>query len=135
MDARELRIGNLVNIGYDCKVVRIEEYGATLNTYNGVKEFIHFHQTDIRPIPLTEERLLKIGFSLSYKSEYKRKFDLDINTEFGYDFDLNGNVNGMQGFRHYGRYYTCEYLHQLQNLYFALTGLELTLPSPQQQQD
>lgn len=125
MKANELRIGNYVNIGYDCKVVRIDEFGATLNTYNGVKDMIYFHQTNIRPIPLTEEWLVNFGFGLD--------------TSFGYKlFDLNQLYLSMtkdkQGWcctldpEEMASYIReIKHVHQLQNLYYALTGEELTI--------
>jgi len=74
---------------------------------------------------LTEEWLLKLGFELAYESDYRRKFDM-LDSRFGYDFDLNGDTNGMQGFRYIGNYLGhIKHVHQLQNLYFALTGKEL----------
>lgn len=68
---------------------------------------------DISPIPLTEEILLKCGLEYQRPDFIKGSFAIR-------DFD-GGYIylNGLDG----GLIY--EYLHQLQNLYFALTGEEL----------
>lgn len=69
---------------------------------------------DLQPIPLTEEWLLKFGFELKnwgIKVWYLKGFEIDQH------FYLKGIDWGVR----------FKYVHQLQNLYFALTGKELTL--------
>ena len=75
------------------------------------------------PIPLTEEWLLKFGFVPEKMEDgflsYRLKF-VDISMpyfEFTYDY-------GTESFE-------VKYVHQLQNLFFALTGTELTLNTKQ----
>jgi hypothetical protein len=120
MKASELRIGNYV---YDTlgKVNRIDLEAITYI----VKE----PRNQVKPIPLTEEWLLKLGFKqcgyemLSWKHEtLLPSFDLDgINwadfDEPDYQF-LNYKVAD--------EILRIDYVHQLQNLYFTLTGEELT---------
>lgn len=115
--AQDLRIGNWVNIGYDCKIVRIYEFGATLNTHLGVKKLLHFHEKYIRPIPLTEEILLKCG-AVKAVDEW---FIIDKCFQF---FDNGFCYSAGLG---YQLSQPIENLHQLQNLYFALTGQELNV--------
>jgi hypothetical protein len=74
---------------------------------------------DFKGVPLTEEWLLKFGFD---------KWFLD------YGFNLRGiicdifyNVNTRELRINGDIKIPIEYVHQLQNLYFALTGEELTL--------
>lgn len=133
ISAQELRIGNYINgsIGDDSELVLCYVTG-----YDPRDEFIfvsndnniHYAEfVDFQPIPLTEEWLLKFGFIISYESEFRKKLDFKENTQFGYDFNKTGKKNGMHGFRYYGRYHKCEFVHQIQNLYFALTGEELTI--------
>jgi hypothetical protein len=138
MKARELRIGNLINgiyHAYDdginddiqnetiCKVVTLDASGnGDYPIYVYSDEDIE-HFSDFEPIPLTEEWLIKFGFS----REAKIGGD---GIEFRvYHFDvLTFNTNHLW-------WYKCqpmndtplEYVHQLQNFYFALTGKELTL--------
>ena len=78
-------------------------------------------------IPLTEELLTKIGTitavdSTTYagdKGEYSTKLIVDLE-EFNVFEDLNAFCNKLN-------WQPIKYLHQLQNLYFALTGEELVI--------
>ena len=108
--ANELRIGNVVNI---IGIVPIQiDAQRILSFANGDDTY--------KPVPITEDWLLKFGFELrgiyyhfpnSYfkLEQYKNKnaYWLRSGTE---DLDCT-RIN---------------YVHQLQNLYFALTGKELT---------
>jgi len=117
MKASELRIGNLVMDGKD-----IEQVNARMI------DMLVKIEADFDPIPLTEEWLLKLGFKqcgyemLSWKHEtLLPSFNLDgINwadfDEPDYQF-LNYKVAD--------EILRIDYVHQLQNLYFALTGEEL----------
>lgn len=65
-----------------------------------------------KPIPLTEEWLLKFGFIKRYKDCYEFG-KLILNDKFVMmDIDIHLELR---------------YVHQLQNLYFTLTGEELTI--------
>lgn len=129
MKANELRIGNIIlREGFEIEVTgwNISEAESS--------------NTDLQPIPLTEEWLLKFGFkelkrfthdfeeviygksiiagqdnhsemlaiSMPFKLAFIGEYLIDE------DYVLNININ---------------YVHQLQNLYFALTDEELTLKS------
>ena len=69
------------------------------------------------PIPLTEEWLIKLGF--------KKNITTDLYPTFSYDI-LNVN-DGIVYVLNYGFVNHIKYVHQLQNLYFVLTGEELKL--------
>ena len=107
MKPNELRIGNWIQFRYTETPVRI-----TLGDF--VREYNDEHLEDYEPIPLTEEWLLKFGFEYS---------------------DLNGDSGlwKIPPFQIYGKYnqfiydyrLDVNYVHQLQNLYFALTYEEL----------
>jgi hypothetical protein len=77
---------------------------------------------DFDPIPLTEEILLKCGFIKStlvegcYFHNQKERLYISIANQHAIHF---GNINGVL--------VMIDYLHQLQNLYFALTGEELNI--------
>ena len=133
MTAVELRIGNLVDLGnriakvieinhLACVVVDLEETQDTIEDYDRTK-----------PIPLTEEWLLKFGFELEH--EFTNAYKL-YTTKHPYDCSnitysinekmlrfSNGENKGSTLIPH------IKYVHQLQNLYFALTGEELTFKS------
>jgi hypothetical protein len=133
MEAKELRIGNLIsaNYVYEGQVKTFERFNDTLNVVffsdgkpNGIGEYLY----DVKPIPLTEEWLLKFGFEWD---------DVETKTNGGTEKMLLKDILLMK--RHqdtlwvacpYGYLISPHrtlYVHQLQNLYFALTGEELTI--------
>jgi len=71
---------------------------------------------EVKPIPLTEEWLERFGFEYS-----------DLNGDSGLwkipPFQIYGKYNQFL----YDYRLDVNYVHQLQNLYFALTGEELTI--------
>jgi hypothetical protein len=112
MISTEVRIGNLVE--FENRIFEIDVIAnefPTLNTSEfgiGVVDW-----NNIKPIPLTEEWLVKFEWQLIGKITYF------INSYFS--IDKFGHV-------YYSNDYTglnIDYVHQLQNLYFALTGTEL----------
>ena len=140
MKANELRVGNLVSYHENISVV----HGITDPDYgNGIH--IHYEHTCIgcdekliEPIPLTEEWLFKFGFEkkpdMRYYSRNSQvnswlliKDDLVIQMYKNYngviDFRFNYPSADPSNFKSMG----IRFVHQLQNLYFALTGEELTI--------
>ena len=119
MKASELRIGNYV---YDTlgKVNRIDLEAITYI----VKE----PHNQVKPIPLTEEWFFKFGFALC-----KKQVSLNIGNEL-FDYAMKNEFiiwkDSRKGWTLDGRVsretYYIQYVHQLQNLYFALTGEELS---------
>jgi hypothetical protein len=116
MKANELRIGNTINYVTlnNVKLVTVDaslimelepDSGAGSNRL-------------YKPIPLTEEWLLKFGFEKVsgwdyYKGWIKDYVELECDC---YGFDYVNNIDKE-----------VKHVHQLQNLYFALTGKELEL--------
>jgi hypothetical protein len=122
MRANELRIGNWVNDDGDIEQVNKD----------------HFYEDDyvdnlkgVEPIPLTEEWLVKFGF------------DNHLKKRIG-DTDLYLQVDSKDSLTEHGVYLSTDigdglttdpktyidgyfFIHQLQNLYHALTGEELTI--------
>ena len=121
MKANELRVDNLIKFGelqHECKPCDI------LNLYQS--EIAGREIGEYKPIPLTEEWLLKFGFYyLDDDNEYLAhpvliealKLNSD-SSDFFKTCTLRIHKNLTIG---------VQYVHQLQNLYFALTGEELTL--------
>jgi len=115
MEKTELRIGNLISYkgekeGY---VSSIGNNGfETCRTYNDMP-FGSDEYDDYEGIPLTEEKLVKFGF---IKDSIYLFYSLG-NFIIRHDFILCDI-----GIRVY-----IQYVHQLQNLYFALTGEELKI--------
>jgi hypothetical protein len=81
---------------------------------------------DFNPIPLTEEILLKVGYKF-YNGKTKGDLCMDFGGKLDIDF-INGKIQVKSHYEEYSMYrpiFGIKYLHQLQNLYFVLTGEEL----------
>lgn len=83
-----------------------------------------------RPIPLTEEILLKCGFFLNHVDQLSIMLNsmdkhLELNAEIQGNYFFS--INQIEEFGHPSNITLnyIKYLHQLQNLYFVLTGEEL----------
>ena len=129
MDPKEVRIGNLVNYndgeyGFDDYVVIIEPH--EIHTYRTIAERIK--NAEFHPIPITPEWLERLGFEkrISPKghenwvmySQHHFAFVLREITPFiGFTYHSYGTDHSLQ----------IDHVHQLQNLYHALTGQELTV--------
>lgn len=116
MKANELRIGNYFI--YDNRVnevlsiyINFGKYRITFKNENKSKLV-----ENCNPIPLTEEWLLRFGFEKVIDGYEFNNYHIDIEKirpYFGYSW---------QDYRT-----PIDYVHQLQNLYFALTGEELNI--------
>jgi hypothetical protein len=112
MQSKELRIGNLVkHLDYNLKVLKI---GFTkIWTEDGLKPY-----DEIQPVELTEEILLiNCRFKKSpHDIRFKTLNSIRLKTtEKGFKFNYGESIIYIK------------YVHQLQNLYFALTGEELII--------
>lgn len=136
MKANELRIGNLIQ-----KNGKI--HYTNIFTLRDIKN-LSIDDTDIfEPILITEDWLLKFGFE-----KVKNKDKEDLREYIGYTaqkakyaiFDTDIFITKVDKRGLLWRSIECDfmvlfyhksipikYLHQLQNLYFALTGQELTI--------
>lgn len=122
MEANELRLNNWVN--HCNKEVQI--------TIHDLFDIAVFEDDVFTPIPLTEEWLFKLGFEKIEEYQFEISVSINcrislinVNLESGIDVDIyTCNVN-----KEYGCWLNTKnkYVHQLQNLYFALTGEELVL--------
>lgn len=139
MKASELRIGNYlfgIDDGY-------RETAMEVNCINGDQTYRLKHGNDsvgcyseIRPIPLTEEWLEKLGFKKNHPEisecfwnwwNKEKDFSVDVEyvlTDNGIEklyYAVLQNINGYRPYKH------IIYVHQLQNIIYALTGEELTI--------
>lgn len=121
MEANELRIGNWVS--YSDNAVKIAA-GFFVNSSQMNIE------TDCEPIPLTPEILEKAGFEKNDRIQQNFSYILQLKSRMTLVYYKGDSSclsieqdNKMIDFAS-GR---CKYLHQLQNLYFALTGEELEI--------
>ena len=144
MKANELRKGNFIIYSPEPNLIKMvsgikTERDINKKEYERVY-FIDINMNDcrgktinwIKPIPLTEEWLLKFGFG-KYNDcfDYAIYINGDICTfrimicDNGWWFIIDKPVgDGMRIGINLGTY---KYIHQLQNLYFVLTGKELEI--------
>lgn len=157
MRINELMIGNFVTInngvyhpkmkGIPCAVTSIEdkgdEYSISLiqidrkpNTfYESYSQFSKY----VEPIPITEEWLLKFGFNYEKTSQYGTieikghyVFSLAIFQAIAYFYKeklyLGVYTRSIHSdYKEINLGYEIAFVHQLQNLFFALTGEELAI--------
>lgn len=113
MKAAELRIGNWIQSSSN------KEYQINLSWYECCKDSTEGRdiQLDTFPIPLTEEWLIKFGFELNSNNNWSH-------WNFGLNFYKDGDFFESDQLP---IFIYLQYVHQLQNLYFAITGEELTI--------
>ena len=115
MEAKELRIGNWVNFKPDNGnfiVSGLDCYNTYSKTINGLCE------NDCDPIPLSEKWLLKFGGNCTIMKGYPIYFLNPFNIEF-YELEFLFQIGN--------RLVKIKHVHELQNLYYALTKQELTI--------
>ena len=127
----ELRIGNyLQGDPLDIPKIQIFHNGITKITGFGISAIESGSITSLNPIPLTPEILEKCGFVCENANEDDRYYHLRLKNEKYCDLSLViGDKNGICEVTlfPYEDYFRYQYLHQIQNLYFALTGEELII--------
>ncbi len=116
MKASELRIGNYYNQFGNAEKVS----WSTLKTL----EESTTEQLWCKPIPLTEEWLLKFGFEKKLNCSNMIYYILAGKCLL--EYNLTHNIADIVKKVHLDLFIEIEYVHQLQNLYFALTNEELT---------
>ena len=124
MKANELRIGNYIEFDSSVRTLVKEDEQGFIEVRSigesGVNEWSDYGASGCvsnpKPIPLTEEWLIKFGFEKQNAMFYefnKHQIRL-IGDEVPYWIDSSYITN-------------IKHVHQLQNLYFALTGEELKI--------
>jgi hypothetical protein len=140
IELNKLRLGNFVfdDENKIMKVARIETSEYT--KWNSGENFSiiienlidknNYYISEINAIPITEEWLLKLGFNKVYKKGY---IGIDVNHS---DFVLTepkiiGDWQDFYVFQftagNVPKFKALKYVHELQNLYFALTDEELKI--------
>jgi len=110
MKAQELRIGNLVQ--FYSKKRGAWKLDKVHSDYFKPKEL-----SNVKPIPLTEEWLERLGFNDGSDLQITENIYLIAMSDNSVRLAESGNFIGVN----------IQYVHQLQNLYFALTQKELTI--------
>jgi hypothetical protein len=140
IELKSLRLGNLVfdDENKIMKVARIETKQYT--EWNNGDEFSiviedilkqnSYYQSLINGIPITEEWLLKLGFNKQYQKGF---IGIDVHNS---DFVLTapkvmGEWQEGYAYQYYAgnvpKFRELKYIHQLQNLFYSITEVELTL--------
>ena len=132
MEAKELRIGNYVDFCGISKILELHSEKKQFdNVYLECEESFEWGEYErLRPIPLTEEILLKCGFKLFSSGSYCKNLITDSCAYLAFDLKFNNGfcwLNIQYGKVENTTKISCSYIHQLQNLYFALTNEELTV--------
>lgn len=130
----ELRKGSLLLLGENdpqitCRVETIGPLGACCRIL-GIEEGAVIMYDNLFPIPLTPELLERCGFiygededDLRYYEHPESVIDFQADVDFGDGKNTFSQVNPILK-------YKLEFLHQLQNLFFALEGYELEIKQP-----
>jgi hypothetical protein len=117
MKANELRIGSWYD--YNGKPKQV--------TPNTIEEVWIAEKTWCKPIPITEEWLLKFGFEK--KEGCINNIYFILAGKILIQYDLVYNIVDFVKRVNFNVFISIKYVHQLQNLYFALTGEELIIKS------
>lgn len=120
MKANELRIGNYHLYHIVDKCADPQEWDEICQI--DAEDLVYLAKNkghNYKPIPITEEWLLKFGFHKINESYIKNAFLFtNCNSIYKFLYKLSIIENELK------------YVHQLQNLYFALTGEELIIEKP-----
>jgi len=134
MKPQELRIGNWVGTPDGIfQVAVIFDTGIKVDIgYGAVQQYsdssIRPDFSNVKPIPITEEWLKKFGFEYIEDTEYYWKQNPLENWGYRLVEFPRGTWVISQGFMNkFNELAHINYVHQLQNLYFALTGEELEI--------
>jgi len=123
MTAKELRIGNLILFTENNEPSIVAEIDAKGVKVDVGKELVWIELEAFSPIPLTSDWIKMFGFQdgkIQISNSPKRWLSWSYAKEFcieNSDWDELHEIKNV------------EYVHQLQNLYFALTGSELPHPT------
>lgn len=119
MKAEELRIGNWVMTDTGSTYqIELSDFYDWYNDHNS-----HEYGNYVLPISLTEEWLLKFVFEKRDNRYYKDRYMIEqgLSQFFDNGMSFRITINNAQSVHAN----SIKYVHQLQNLYYALTGEEL----------
>ena len=115
MKVNELRIGNLLKRLDDTIITITSEDIRIIDNWESSVDLLP------KPISLTAEWLTKFGFD--GRNDFVWKYNIGIQIKEGKYYFAFKDLGGVL----FHSLVECKYVHQLQNLYFALTGEELTI--------
>lgn len=122
--ANELRIGNLVYFKFDNELTIHNIVGKDIQVMHKCERDYNEESECYYPIPLTEDWLVKFGFNQNYGVADSEQY-MVYQPIWIYEHE---RVYYSESYDDYFTFIkTIQYVHQLQNLYFAITGEELTI--------
>lgn len=141
MNVNELRIGNFVsdNTKLQCVVIGLNPFSHSvrcdeaegcdilIDVYRkdgGVDKGYECDSNHCLPIPITEEWLIKLGFEKSDYPNFTRKVSaltMTCRIQIGINYSEFGGIYFGDKF---------QYVHQLQNFIFAVSGQEICATQP-----
>lgn len=121
LDSHEIRLGNTYKIElgdgtYKSDLINLADLENLLDD-----DLDDFYQA----MEISEEWLIRFGFKPVFDMSYSFPEPYD-NLELAYYGSINGCKKGWVITKLFGLSNGIKYVHQLENLYFALTGEELT---------
>ena len=132
MKVKELKIGNYLFFEKEIQQVSSIHSDETIRLKANADENCHgcysVTQTNIKPIPITEEWLIKFGYVKFKSNEIYNEWGLIIDGILKYKIIETVNYlknNSKFTIPNSDKPIMIQYIHQLQNLYFVLTGEEL----------
>src|SRR5687768_7310925 len=120
MKIEELRIGNIIKT----KGANLEYWQITVEDFGIMCDKV-MHDSDMSkyiPVDITKEWLIRFGF---YHTEINNSYQLDSDLGFSIWGRLDSGFNIFVSSDDIGK--DIKFVHELQNLFFALTKEELTL--------
>lgn len=126
MDPKELMIGNYV--GYNSHKSYYINKIKTINTNSVTFENgIVIKYKNLIPVPLTEQWLIDFGFEKK-RIDYKLTHSYHYQNEFCWIYLIRGGfeIELITGNERFNMMKVYNYVHQLQNIIFTLTGKQLT---------
>ena len=128
MKASELRLGNLVlcntSIGFVDAIASVCNLSSDeiVCYHKPTKQFIFCKDALFEPIPLTEELLFKFGFEYSHRIGSRNFYNIGT-----FYIEICGDRCAVYYANKGELICFINSVHQLQNLFFALTGEELKI--------
>ena len=125
---KELRLDNYICINNNLHPCRVKEITMSSVVVESIKEnYSEPTINSMNPIPLTEEWLIKFGFKKKENSLFTKKLEYIYNSlKYCEDYKIwiyyNDNNDAACN-----SIADLNFVHELQNLYFALTNEELTM--------
>ena len=134
MEITDLRLGNLVNRKYWNPEPNNEKYCYEVGVVTWIsqsninvspiisREKFRISKNDIIPVPLTEYWVRKFGFTKTKKNEFESKCG-----NYSIGFYDDGIYFFIAAYMDAPPYKKLDYVHEFQNLHFALSNKELAL--------